>query len=252
MRVRRAQYGCQDGGGIIAPPVLVRHLENQQTIPLRRRAASVADWEPIPAIGLKSFSTTFSLTESPMSEGGVWTQGLATGLDWTNVDTNGADAIGTKDNGSNFDDSIACLSGFHPDQSASTVIHKGSTTNIMEVELLLRWQITSHNARGYEINWAHDGAYMQIVRWEGALNSFTPLQNFGPLAAPADGDTFYAQIVGNLITVKVNGSTIGTWDITTGSPANVWTTGNPGIGFYRTGGAAFSQYAYTSFTAVEL
>jgi hypothetical protein len=34
-----------------------------------------------------SYSTTFPLTENPISEGGSWTNGGATGLDWANVQT---------------------------------------------------------------------------------------------------------------------------------------------------------------------
>src|SRR5262245_4434564 len=42
-----------------------------------------------------SYSTTFPLTEDPISEGGSWTNGGATGLGWANVQTTPGLSIGT-------------------------------------------------------------------------------------------------------------------------------------------------------------
>src|SRR5215813_11451279 len=42
-----------------------------------------------------SYSTTFPLTENPISEGGSWTNGGATGLDWANVQTTPGLSFGT-------------------------------------------------------------------------------------------------------------------------------------------------------------
>lgn len=215
---------------------------------------------------LKSFSTTFSLTENPMVEDGGWTLGGTTGGDWTNPQTGGGDAYGTQ-NGTAFDDSNGHRNGYGPNQFAQGVIKKGTTSAIMEVAIMVRHLITNSvspghvgtgNNRGYELNLAHDGSYMQLVRWNGPLGlsfgdgAFDVLQNFGPVTAPVDGDILYVQIVGNIITPKINGVSVGTWDITTGSPANVWTTGNPGLDFYTTTSAANSQYGFHSWSCGEL
>jgi hypothetical protein len=42
-----------------------------------------------------SYSTTFPLTENPISEGGSWTNGGATGLGWANVQTTPGLSFGT-------------------------------------------------------------------------------------------------------------------------------------------------------------
>lgn len=192
-----------------------------------------------------------------MVEDGGWIQGGATGLDWHNVDTAGGFGFGPLGGVGGATDSIACRSGFTPNQWAQAVIHKsGTLTDYFEVELLLRWQITAHVARGYEINISHDGVYCQVVRWNGTLDSFDyVITNFSNQATPQDGDTFYAEISGNIVTVKLNGTLIGTVDVSV-IGGTVWNTGDPGVGFFR-GEPALSnlnanQFCYTSFSAGQL
>ena len=205
-----------------------------------------------------SYSTTFSVDENPLRDNGAWAkQGGADGLNWNDVVTSGGFAFGPKGGIGGATDSIACLSGFPPNQWASAVIHKAAgTTNYFEVEILLRWQISAHNARGYEINLSHDGAYSQVVRWNGAQESFDfVLGNFNNQAAPADGDVLYAQIVGNIITVRLNNKLVGTADVSS-IGGTVWNDGNPGIGFFR-GEPALSSlnanlYGFTSYSAGAL
>lgn len=212
-----------------------------------RLGVGMLRYSPIVVPGLHTYSTSFAANESPLSDGGAWTQGLATGLDWTNVDANSGDAIGTKDNGSNFDDSIACLSGFAANHSGTGIIHKQTTSGTMEVEILLRWTISAHVASGYECNLAHDASYTEIVRWNGATGSFNILSHItSGIGTVNDGDSFKAEVIGNTINVYHNGSLINT------TTDNTFATGNPGIGFYRTAGAAFSQYAFSSFSATDI
>ena len=45
-----------------------------------------------------------------------------------------------------------------------------------------------------------------------------------------DSDVWYADMVGNVITVKCNGKLV--WRSDRSGDATIWTTGNPGIGFY--------------------
>src|SRR5260221_2997308 len=47
-----------------------------------------------PSDGGMSYSTSFPLTENPISEGGRWVNGGLLGLDWTNVSTTPGLAIG--------------------------------------------------------------------------------------------------------------------------------------------------------------
>jgi len=205
-----------------------------------------------------TYSTTFSVDENPLRDGGAWAkQGGSDGLNWNDVVTSGGFAYGPKGGIGGATDSVACLWGFPPNQWGSAVIHKAAgTTNYFEVELLLRWQISAHGARGYEINLSHDGAYSQVVRWNGAQESFDfVVGNFSNQSAPADGDVFYAQIVGNIITVRLNDKVLGTADVSS-IGGTVWYDGNPGIGFFR-GEPALSNlnanlYGFTSYSAGAL
>jgi len=57
-----------------------------------------------------------------------------------------------------------------------------------EIELLLHFQITASNARGYEVLWGVTGE-CNIVRWNGPLGNYTPLLSVsGPnIGAAVDG-----------------------------------------------------------------
>lgn len=202
----------------------------------------------------KSFTTTFPLTENPISESGIWTN---VGLDWTVVRTSGGLAFGTEVGGG-FDDSYAHLSGFGPDHMAWGVVHIDPAIQSginHEVEILLRWADSPHVSRGYECNWAWDGAYTSIVRWNGALNDFTTLR--GPSGtqggngnlprALTNGDVVSASMVGNLISLYWNGIL----NIT--ATDSMWIYGNPGMGFFR--GAVSSpqsDVAFSRYDAVDL
>ena len=205
--------------------------------------------------GAISYSTTFDLTESPISENGAWKH---VGVDWTLVNTSAGNAYGTQQGTGAYDDSYAYLSGFPPDQSASAVVRKDpafATTSTREIEILLRWSDSAHDAHGYECNLAHDGAYAEIVRWNGALSSYTYVSGQGSGRSNAgvhDGDVFSAEIRGNIITTRLNGVTLNTADVSAIGGA-VWKTGNPGIGFWKGGGASFAgDYGFKSYVATAI
>jgi hypothetical protein len=103
-----------------------------------------------------------------------------------------------------------------------------------EVELLLRFEITPHGARGYEILWGIQG-YIAVVRWNGAVTNYTPLlENVNPgIGAPVDGDVLRAEIIGSVIKVYKNGSLVAT-----GPSDSTYTEGQPGIGFWPIDGSA--------------
>ncbi|HEX7669178.1 MAG TPA: hypothetical protein VF395_06340 [Polyangiaceae bacterium] len=122
----------------------------------------------------------------------------------------------------------------------------GATTH--EVEILLHWSDDAHNARGYECNLAWNGGYAEIVRWNGPINDFTYLARSSAPMGVHEGDTLSAKIVGTTITSYLNGVQIAT------ATDSTFTTGNPGIGLWRGGGAPVTlrDYAFTSFTATSL
>ena len=214
-------------------------------------ATAVVAWGVMALVeAAAGYSTTFPLSENPISEGGVWTTGKAVGLDWANPRTTPGLVFGTQTGAGGFNDSIAVLQGaWSSDQSASatvrTVNQNGSVFE--EVELLLRFAITAHSARGYEMNYScrqGGGQYVQIVRWNGPIGSWTLLDaRTGP--GLKNGDQIKATVVGSTITTYINNVAIFSVNDST------FTNGNPGIGFYLQGGSSAlnADYGLTSFAA---
>jgi hypothetical protein len=212
----------------------------------------------IPAFAhCQTYSTDFDLTENPVSENGRWTNGERSGIDWTNVKTGHGIAFGTQTGTDmakySYKDSYAVLSGFPANQSAEGVvqiINPVKSCN-QEVELLLRWTSSAHLATGYEcltrcLNSAE--SYTEIVRWNGALGDFTYLAKMHSHDAGLnDGDTIRATIIGNQISMFVNGKLrLRTTDAS-------YNSGNPGIGFFLRGcSGSNSDFGFTSFKAAGL
>lgn len=238
---------------------------------------------PVSGGGIQgSFTTTFPATENPISQGATWVNGLATGLDWHNVQTaGGVKAFGTQNSSPNFTDSIAHLTGsWGNDQTATAVAtttnQQAGTSIFEEMEILLRFSITSHHATGYEFTYAARPAsdlnrYVQINRWNGALGGFTTLN---ALTGPGinTGDVCKAVITGNpwpVLNILVAPAatptvftSVFTYDTFTGgdgtlngSPDSiVWSSGAPGVGFYNQGGTATldTDYGWTSFSVTTI
>jgi len=202
-----------------------------------------------------AYSTTFDGDEDPLSENGKW---MNNGLDWTRIRKQGGIAHGTQ-TGTNqddhrYDDSYAHLSGFPPDQEAwaQVQITKPDPSCHQELEILLRWTSSAHSTTGYECFarcLSGDSSYLQIVRWEGPLGKFTYLADKrGADYGLKDGDVLKASIVGNVITVFVNG--VEKARVTD----DTHKTGNPGIGTFLfcddgRGVGSNADFGFRSFTA---
>lgn len=223
---------------------------------------------------LRSYSTSFPLTEDPISEGGNWIQ---RGLDWTRVVTAGGLAYGTQSGltGPPFDDSYAYLANWDPaatDQYAEATIHLDSSGlgSYNETEILLRVSDGAHVANMYEINIAFDGFYFGCGRWPGALGTdpsqYTVIfyrQADLPFA-PEDGDKLWAQIVGYTVTggitpctSRVGGTYPANVPVTLGSGTDTdvagrLSTGAPGIGYYAQNQAASNKFSFSDFSAIAL
>ena len=210
-----------------------------------------------------TYTTNFPLTENPLSEGGNWIEGGDVGLDWTNMRTTAGFAFatqsGTNSGDAMFDDSIALLTGaWGDDQSAQATIKivKPITAGgscYQESELLLRGNISAHNATFYEVNVGDrndSDSYIHVVRWDGPLAGFTTLLGLhGITYGVKTGDIFKATIVGNTITIYLNGVAKGQVRDST------FASGNPGIGMYiespSTCGSGGSNFGFSSFTASD-
>jgi hypothetical protein len=201
------------------------------------------------------YTTRFEGEERPLSEGGRWRND---GLDWTNIRKSHGLAFctqtGTNSGSRKFDDSYANLSGFPPDQEAwgEAYIAQPDSSCHQELEILLRWSISPHQTTGYECFArcvTNEVAYVQIVRWEGPLGKFTYLADLrGTNYGLKNGDILKASIVGNVITVFING--VQKAQVTD----DTYKTGDPGIGMflYCDGGRGIgsnTNFGFTSFTA---
>jgi hypothetical protein len=206
-----------------------------------------------------TYSTSFPLTENPISEGGIWVNGKAVGIDWNDVKTTPGKAFASMLSGgaSRYNDSIAHLStsfmAFPANQYAQGTVFRVAgydpgIANKHEVELHLRFQTTAHNARGYEIMWGITG-YLAVVRWDGALGLYTPMLDTGDpgIGSPVEGDVLRAEIKGNIITILKNGVSKATIDVS--AFGNVWTTGQPGMGFWPVDGSTPQNYGWKNYQA---
>lgn len=189
----------------------------------------------VSAWGTTSYHTTFPLTENPISEGGIWINGAATGIDWKNAQTTTNKVFGTQVGNescpSNCNDTTAVLTGsWGATQTAQATIYStGGLTAFSEVELRLRTTITANSITGYEFicSVIPGNQYAQIVRWNGTLGNFTLLNSTG--TGCASGDILKATASGSTLTIYKNGSTI--FSLTDAT----YTTGSPGVGFFLNG-----------------
>lgn len=197
------------------------------------------------------YTTRFPLTENPISESAKWINGGVTGLDWGNVQTTPGRAFGTVvSQGPPYNDSTAVLAGPWPsDQTAQATVHTVNQNSGIyeEVELRLRTTITAHSITGYEFNFrctADGSQYVQIVRWNGPLNSFTYVDSrTGP--GIHDGDVVMATATGSTLTTYVNGTAVFS------ATDSTYPSGSPGVGFYNQGGTLINNgdYGFRDFTA---
>lgn len=201
-----------------------------------------------------SYTTNFDLTENPISEGGRWAQqGGVTGLDWSNVRTSGGIAYATQTGFDGYNDSIALLSGFGANQRISAVVSFtgsiSSNTGSHEVELILRGSYGPHTQRLYECNlgYSSTGYYMQIIRMNGAIGDYTDI-GITVTGTPAikNGDVMTAEIIGNQISVYLNGT------LMQKATDSTYSSGQPGIGFFWRGSENVTDIAFSSVTATSL
>jgi beta-galactosidase len=197
----------------------------------------------------KTYSTTFPLTENPISEGN-WIGGQSAGGNlWGNIQTNGGLAFGVSEP-TQFGDPTAILTlGLGPDQMASATVKINSTPTSCchEVELRLRSAISNNSITGYEVvcSIVPSQPYIQVVRWNGPNGSFTYINNTGSSEYCVNGDVLMATMIGNTISVYKNGI------LKASAIDSTFPTGNPGIGFYDNFDSNWSNFGFSSFSAQD-
>ena len=203
------------------------------------------------SLSAQTYSTTFGLTENPISENRRWINGKDAGLDWANVSTTPGLAIGRQSGSAGYDDATALLVGnWSPDQTVQATVFTEHQTDgfYEEIELRLRSSLSHHINTGYEINFRclkTSRGYMQIVRWNGLLGDYTYLvEKSGAQYGVANGDVVKATIVGNVITAYINGIEVARVADST------YATGRPGMGFFLSHPRGTNgDYGFTSFMA---
>ena len=201
------------------------------------------------------YSTTFPLTETPISEGGRWISGGAVGLDWKDVSTTTNLAHGTQTGSNGYDDSVAIMTGaWGPSQTVTGTVrsdHPLGGNVFEEVELFVRAKIAPHSIRGYEINVRALGlstqSYCEVVRWNGKLGDFTYVgKRSGAQCRIQTGDVVKATAVGTTITVYINNVKI--FSVTD----STWSDGNPGLGFFLKGAPGVNaDFGFSAYTASD-
>ncbi len=204
------------------------------------------------ATTVRSYSTHFEFDEDPISEGGMWLNGRKDGIDWIDVISKNGVGYGAvsrmgaaekraeqgnlDDTDSaplgDYDDPTAVLTGeWGPDQHARGVVFSQNPSGeyFQEVQFRLRHTMRPHFCSGYEVFWRclkAEGAYAEIVRWNGAIGDWTSIQRqAGAEFGVVDGDRIAASIVGSEIRGFVNGVEV------ISATDETWATGAPGIGF---------------------
>jgi hypothetical protein len=248
-----ASGGRERGEAPLAQAFLIVCIACGACTPPKSSSTSPPTTPPTPS-GQRTYTTSFSAADNPISENGNWVNGKANGIDWSDVETSPGLAYGTESGSGGYDDSTTVLKGtWGSDQSAEATVHSvNQNDNIYEeVELRLRTAIAPHRLTGYEINFRCSksaNAYTEIVRWDGPLGKFTYLsQQKGAAFGVADGDVVKATIVGQTITVYVNGAKV--------AQANddTFNTGNPGIGFFVHGASGVNRdFGFTHFKASDI
>jgi len=206
-------------------------------------------------LSVRSYRTSFSASENPISEGGIWLNGRKDGIDWADVIASNGEVYGAVtrmavaerrvEQGNldvtpageaapegDYDDPRAGLAGpWGRNQYAKAEVFSRNPTDeyFQEVEIRLRSVIAPHSCTGYEVFFRclkTDDGYAEIVRWNGRIGDFTSLAKLsGPQYGVEDGDVVEATIVGHVIKGYINGVEV------ISAIDDVFDQGGPGVGF---------------------
>jgi hypothetical protein len=175
------------------------------------------------------FSTSFSTSESPISEGGAWTHNASN--PWQKIQTTGANAIAAAYT-EVFDDAYAYLTNWSGNnyEIIASVYWPGGRAG--EVELLLRVSDSASQVKAYECLYNVAGSW-QIVRWNGPLGDYTVIHQGGSVPGSGrDGNQIRATVVGSTITMYWRASPSDSWATLGSVNDSVLTSGKPGIAIY--------------------
>src|SRR5215813_10548280 len=177
-----------------------------------------------PALG-RTYVTNFPHTEKAISENHNWVNGgacddasLCPGSNGSNIQTIPGLAFGTQSGAvaPPYLDSGALVTGsWGSDQFVQIVVWwdgaSGTDSDYDEVEIRLRGTFAKNWSKTYNINCRvgtpSQNSYIQMGRANGPPDDFTPpiAELHGPSAACQNGDVITGTVVGDVITVYING-----------------------------------------------
>jgi hypothetical protein len=214
----------------------------------------------------RTYTTSFSTTENPLSEnhnfvnaGTCGDSALCAGANGSNVRSTPGLAFGTQTGAAPppYTDSGALVTGsWGNDQFVQIVVSwngaSGTNSEYDEVEIRLRGTLAKNWDRTYNINCRvgtpSANSYIQMGRGNGPPDDFTPpfAELKGPSAACQNGDVITGTVVGSVITAYINGKKV------IQATDSVITSGAPGFGFFHQGmHAQNSDFGISSFTASD-
>src|SRR5215467_3479626 len=197
----------------------------------------------------QTYSSSFPLTENPISERGKWVGGQSAGGNlWGDIQTGGAMAYGVSEP-TLYGDPTAILTGrWGGDQQVQVTVKINRTPTVCchEIEARLRVTIDAKRITGYEVycSVVPGNKYCHIARWSGPNGLYCNIEPSSPSIYLVNGDVLRGTVTGSnpaLITAYLNGVRImqvsdsgneggeGT-DCGVGRPT--FTAGSPGIGLY--------------------
>lgn len=216
---------------------------------------------------LVSYSTSFDLTENPISESSRW---AVTDANATPCRTLNGYACGTQTGNNGYDDSQAVLSGFGANVEVVVTFfrHASISSTNHEAEICMHSTETGTTTKKYEMLINKDGG-IGLAKWAGG-RTFSDFQDLGVASGlgvlsgpPQTGDQARARIT------AINGTTIRLqlWHtpLATGVEYLVaqvddngsiggaaYMTGQPGMGFYISdSGGNPIHYGFSSYLASE-
>ena len=216
----------------------------------------------------RNYSTSFTLTENPISESGSWVGGQTAGNNlWGNVQTNGIMAFGVTEP-TTYGDPTAVLTGvWGPDQTAQATVKIATTPSngcCHEAEIRLRVTINqaAHTITGYEIygSVTPSSSYCHIASWGGPNGSWANIESSTPSLSLKNGDVLKATVTGTnpvVVTAYLNGNQImtvqdyGNFTFSDGKKYGPWTGGAPGVGFYDNTDDNWAYFGFSSFSVTD-
>lgn len=206
----------------------------------------------------RSYATSFTGTENPLSQGGAWISGGVTGV-FRDVQCTPGFAFGTGPSASPpYDDPTAIVAGeWGPLQTAEAIVRIDAVEGGVnqEVELRLITTIDGIKITGYEIMWSiTTNTYIDMRRWVGGADDIGQFVQIGFLGSGTSpqlqtGYRIKATVDANGVFRAYTDSGGGYVLMLTSSADLTYRSGAPGIGFFKHAGAAgpLSGYGLSYF-----